>query len=44
MNNLIPVYKVSCPIDAHGKVQAAGIGVIELMEKIESLASSDERR
>jgi hypothetical protein len=44
MNNLIPMYKMSCLIDASGNVQAAGIGVIELMEKIESLASNHERR
>lgn len=33
-----------CLIDANGKVQAAGIGVSELTENIEALASSSERR
>ncbi|NUQ84742.1 MAG: TlpA family protein disulfide reductase [Anaerolineales bacterium] len=33
-----------CLIDTNGKVQAAGIGMIELAERIEALVSNKERR
>lgn len=40
MNNLIPVYKMSCLIDASGNVQATGFGVSDLGEKLEALSRS----
>lgn len=44
MNNLIPLYKVSCLIDASGKVQAAGIGVFELAWQKNSRRSRSQRK